>query len=534
MWVRLHLSDLCDQKSDAEILAALNNLPADLPQTFDRILRKRMKSHDIDLGSRIFRWTAVAKRPLALAELREAIAVEPFQEDWRGECMINDMKKAMACCGNLIFVDEEDDTVHFTHSSVKQYLSSETFDDSLRSYYIDLEKSDTEAGVTCVTYLNFSVFEQQVAPRAAIKTDITSIPSKILSKALPNRLALRLLKRYNTRNTSSVLLDKPLVDPTTSYHQMSLFDRFPFQQYAKQYWLFHTRCLDETPRKLMRMSCKLIEEANWRDTLSGTPWTIEDWNKKALKVLDWVAEENHLTLVSLILDSWGSGYCNQLLKACVRTGRDKLVETILSSGAPDPTTDILQQALEKAAGDGHLAMAKLILDYTGVSGTTTIQLGSTLYFAAQGGHSAMVDLLLAANLSGADHEAYKDAFTVAALFGNLAIVERLEQETIIDQGTLCNGLVKAASRGHVSLVRNVLKYLDYVSPRASRLALVGAAEGGHESVVEVLLQRLYPRTTEASLETSFLETSLRAAIEKARMNGHTAVARRLEEKIRQF
>lgn len=159
LWVKFQLSDLCDQRSDSQILAALEDLPADLPQTFGRLLRKYEKSHDINLGSQIFRWIAVAKRPLTLAELREAIAVEPFQEDWKGQNMVNDMKTEIACCGNLIFVDEEDDTIQFTHFSVKQYLCSDMFENSLQPYHIAPEKAEAEIAIVCATYLNFAVLK---------------------------------------------------------------------------------------------------------------------------------------------------------------------------------------------------------------------------------------------------------------------------------------------------------------------------------------------------------------------------------------
>ncbi len=146
MWVKLQLDDLCDQKSDEQILAVLDNLPQNLPQTFGRILRRYTKRNDFDVGRQIFRWAAVSKRPLTLAELREALATEPLQKDWKAERQMNDMKKAVACCGNLIFVDEEEHTVHFTHSSVKQYLLSDALDKSLQSYKIDLEEADADIG----------------------------------------------------------------------------------------------------------------------------------------------------------------------------------------------------------------------------------------------------------------------------------------------------------------------------------------------------------------------------------------------------
>ncbi|KAI4127094.1 MAG: hypothetical protein LQ338_003380 [Usnochroma carphineum] len=78
LWVKLQLHTLREKKSDQQILDALDRLPRNLPQTFERILAKFTEAEDIEIGSQIFRWAAVAKRPLTTQELREAIGIEPL------------------------------------------------------------------------------------------------------------------------------------------------------------------------------------------------------------------------------------------------------------------------------------------------------------------------------------------------------------------------------------------------------------------------------------------------------------------------
>ncbi len=78
LWVKLQLHTLRRKRSDELLLAALNDLPRDLPETFRRILSRYTEADDIDIGRQIFRWIAIAKRPLTLEELREAIGTKPL------------------------------------------------------------------------------------------------------------------------------------------------------------------------------------------------------------------------------------------------------------------------------------------------------------------------------------------------------------------------------------------------------------------------------------------------------------------------
>ena len=78
LWAVLQIQHICAQKSDHEILEAIQNHP-DLPTTFERILQKLSQTKDVRFASRIFDWLAIVKRPLMLWELREAVAIEPLQ-----------------------------------------------------------------------------------------------------------------------------------------------------------------------------------------------------------------------------------------------------------------------------------------------------------------------------------------------------------------------------------------------------------------------------------------------------------------------
>ncbi|MCJ1319882.1 hypothetical protein MMC15_005218 [Xylographa vitiligo] len=148
---------LCAQRTDYDIIKALEDLPEDLPQIFERILRSLLQTNDIKFASRIFNWLAVAKRPLMLEELREAIAIQPRKTEFDAAYLVNDITQTLICCGCLVFVDEEQETVHFTRHSVKQYLLQRSSDPLPSDYHVEIEVADTYAGEICITYLSFDV-----------------------------------------------------------------------------------------------------------------------------------------------------------------------------------------------------------------------------------------------------------------------------------------------------------------------------------------------------------------------------------------
>jgi hypothetical protein len=142
--VAFQLDSICSQETDESIVDTLQSLPKDLPETFDRILRKLEQSKPADprLRKMIFELVAAAQRPLTMEELSHAISVVPGDTTWNVKKLVNDMHKTLDCCGSLLVVDEEHLTVHFTHHSVKQHLLSDFIDLNVRRYRVRLPEAD--------------------------------------------------------------------------------------------------------------------------------------------------------------------------------------------------------------------------------------------------------------------------------------------------------------------------------------------------------------------------------------------------------
>ncbi|KAL8855682.1 MAG: hypothetical protein Q9178_007693 [Gyalolechia marmorata] len=534
LWVKLQLQTLSEKRSDQQIIDTLKYLPRDLPQTFERILSRFTETEDVDIGSKIFRWAAVAKRPLTLEEIRQAIGIAPLQDTWNAKCFINDIKKAVACCGNLIFIDEEQQTIHFTHSSVQQYLLSRPANKSSSRYHIDLEEADAYAGAICVTYLNLSVFNKQLIRTPKANLSAAAITSTVIKNSLPvgnsaNKIALRIL-RHRDQSTKSVqrLLEEAAGDNELT-RRSAVLGQYSFYPYAQRFWLDHTKKgIAPDSGKLWRLWYNLLEDAHWRDTLSSQPWTLEDWKEGSTNIVQWIVENNHCSLARLLVErELARGNLEILIEGAAAMGFTELTKIGLSSRNIPQT--ILYSSLNLAAKGGHLAVVERLLQE--VADVST----SVLEAAARGGHLVVVERLLQEK---ADVDT-RTALQAAAEGGHRAVVERLLQE---EANVSNSALEVAAGVGHLAMVETILQ--ENADFNAAATALKAAAGGGHLAVVERLLQEeANVNTTATALKVaageSYLAVVWRLLQDKAEVNaaaaalkaaaggGHLAVVERL-------
>ncbi|KAL9023850.1 MAG: hypothetical protein Q9196_006931 [Gyalolechia fulgens] len=535
LWVKLQLDSLCQKKSDKQIIDTLNHLPRDLPETFERILAIFTEPDDIAIGKQIFRWLAVAKRPLTVNELREAIAIEPLQDVWKPECLVNDMNTALACCGNLVLVEEEQQTIHFTHSSVQQYLCSDLAKKSRSRYQVNLDAADADAGAICVTYLNLPVFGKQIARTPKIDLNTTAITSAIVKSTLPagiytNKIALRLLRRQDrsSKSLQRLLEDTAGIDELT--RQVAMLERFSFLSYAQAFWLEHTKQrISPYPGKLWSLWCNLLEDSRWRDTLAGYPWTFEDWEKGSTNLMEWIAVNNHCSLAQLLFDSGRvltDGNLRMLVETAAERGHRELIEVGLISEKIPPT--LWHSTLQSAAGGGHLAMVETLLETkTDVTATRFYDNMSALQAAAEWGHLAVVERLLQekVNIDAASGSLGAVALQAAAKGGHLAVVERLLQAKADANACGLEGITAlqaAVEGGYLAVVEKLLQAKANVNAahhNNGRTALQAAAEKGHQAVVEKLLQ--------ANANVNALDRHGRTALQAAAEGGHLAAVEKL-------
>jgi hypothetical protein len=301
------LESICAELTDEAILNALQCLPRDLPGTFDRILHKldQQKGCDPDLRRKMFALLAAAQRPLTTDELREAISIEPGETNWDPKKLVNDIHKAIAGCGSLLVVDEEDSSVRFAHHSVKQYITSVSGDPAIAAYHVPWSASDLFMGEICVTYLNLGIFDTQLT-RAKNRTTVQphTMTSNIVGNTLPRitgrNIALKLLKsRKNVDFDLGARLQEIAAEAESSNGARS--PEHPFLAYAKDFWLFHTRRFDQREQGAYHLWLRLIDD---RVPVVTLPWAPSHWSQLGAEFLDWTLNNAHGALFRKIIEEF--------------------------------------------------------------------------------------------------------------------------------------------------------------------------------------------------------------------------------------
>ena len=187
----------------------------------------------------------------------------------------------------------------------------------------------------------------------------------------------------------------------------------------------------------------------------------------------------------------------EALIALSRLGWTELVEIVLPACGKEATS----KALEAAAGNGHLAMAAMLLPHSDPKAGDSQALST----AAENGHLAVAELLL----PHSDPKACgSQALRLAAEKGHLAVVELLLPHSDPKAGDSW-ALRWAAEKGHLAVVELLLPHSD---PKAKdSLALYWAVRNGHLAMAAMLLPHSDPKANRSH------------PLKEAAANGHLAM-----------
>ena len=154
-WAALNLDELqlC-RGNDRQARQALHRIPDNVEANYLQVL-ENIDRHDLESAESIFEWLCVSKRPLTSIELAEAAGLSD-PSDVRRICTSN-LVTSSAETVNFGGRQEEGEMVRFAHSSVKEYILSE----SLRSapgrasrFYVSVTKAHAHVALCCLKYLN--------------------------------------------------------------------------------------------------------------------------------------------------------------------------------------------------------------------------------------------------------------------------------------------------------------------------------------------------------------------------------------------
>ncbi|KAL0633451.1 hypothetical protein Q9L58_007664 [Maublancomyces gigas] len=128
LWVALVIKDLSSCFLEAEVDTRLETLPKGLYGYYDSILG-RIPSEHRERAKQMLMWIVYAARPMTLVELNTALAISTASTTLNiKNGQSHNLKLELETrCGMLIeFREGSNETVHLTHQSVKEFLTSET------------------------------------------------------------------------------------------------------------------------------------------------------------------------------------------------------------------------------------------------------------------------------------------------------------------------------------------------------------------------------------------------------------------------
>ncbi|RHZ59573.1 uncharacterized protein CDV56_101052 [Aspergillus thermomutatus] len=344
------------------------------------------------------------------------------------------------CCG-LTFINEEDNTVHYVHQSVKQHLFTIH---SLHSPDFDMARIDQHLGFLCMTYLDFTDFKRQLMK---VKEG-SNIPIKPLqlgtfpisrSSNVTSRIALKLLSyRRQLQHLSAQELERKaqevLGDLESSRLELEIQKRdFQFFNYAWTYWINHVADLDpDAENKMWRLFCRCVEG---NDILACRPWESKQQNhgerSNIPKEIQWLVPHGHYSLL-LYYAKHQSHILTENVKRqilCNTAIHDRYRFTELIIQQMNTSRETLNRGLLYASREGCNGSVTILLQAAAYVNARVCD-RTALQAAAGGGHLEVVERLLAAradvNAPAADDYG-RTALQAAAEGGHLEVVGRLKQ-----------------------------------------------------------------------------------------------------------
>nr|XP_036577992.1 nacht domain protein [Colletotrichum truncatum]KAF6785122.1 nacht domain protein [Colletotrichum truncatum] len=291
LWAFLTIEDICTRRNDDEVREALLDIPRNLPETFDRALRRIDQKGNTEIAQSVFKWTAAVNSPLTLSQFAEVLKIKINQRSSQESQRINGINRLPAWCENLVQVEEGSETVHFSHHSISAYLLGST-EKPNHLFNLDLRDCDGFVGEICLTYLNFSDFQRALAGRPhdnLTPTTPNNVPHKVVDRTVESLMAKKYGKGIARLIKMQFKESQPLSLGRSAMPDMSSADGlsdtnmtrdYPFLRYAKENWPWHTRNIS-TSSRTWRLWNNIDASADY------APWTNLDWNPPGIPRRDF-------------------------------------------------------------------------------------------------------------------------------------------------------------------------------------------------------------------------------------------------------
>jgi ankyrin repeat protein len=506
LWVKLQLGTLCLAGREEGVRAILQDLPKDLDETYDRLLRRLARSESQELIRRMFECIIAARRPLTMEELCEGMAFTIEDSCWDAKKIpLNDLD-VIATYGGLVVFDEITRVIQLAHYTIYQYL----LQDGPKSYYqFNIKDANRHLGNLCIAYLSFEDFKTQVTPYG------------IASPVSPAETVM------SSTDVSSITIGfRQSLPPNTPPGQPS-FEKFGLLRYARRNWLWHAARFTQNDHPTRRdiLFQNLVTQKQL--PFEFKPWPANFLGNPYPDLVGWAVVNNNPTLINSL-----AGFDPMFnFKEYIRDSANWVFKAVVNNS-------ISSEQQESIA-------------YTQDTWTENFPMHGWMYFkmliACRKGNLAILDLCrpgldkeerpwaqfrahLILEASAANQNTIIDSFH----FGQQRPNDQCRSFTTEYAGQLCNALERAALAGHTDLVRK----LGRAGWSASNIfgsesstgicALHNAILGSNSDVVEALLAALEITIYDPSQPISQSDSRLgikTAAFCKAASSGNVAVVK---------
>ncbi|KAJ7278147.1 ankyrin repeat domain-containing protein [Mycena rebaudengoi] len=480
---KLHIDSLTIKNTVKAVREALKSLPTDLEQTYkeamDRI--ESQSQDDRNIAKRVLIWIANAKRPLSVAELQEAIAIEPGTKTLDRDGLL-DLEIILSVCAGLVVINHADGSVRFIHYTTQDYMD-----------HVQTSKfpnAQTEITRGCLTYVLYDDFLQ--LPVSLDEQDALVQDHALLEYSFHYCLV------HAAGQPELILRDMILaflLHGSRWLHKFWLLI-LSHKQYTPSPWDFHYGNEKLYTCLLISALFNLQETAKY---LLAHNTSIQDQHKE--QSLIGAAELGNLGMVELLIsqganvNAEGGRYGNALQAASLK-GDEAVVQLLFNGGADvNAVGGLYGNALQAASLNGNEAVVQLFLNRGVDVKVQGGHYGNALQAASLHGHEAVAQLLLA---RGADVNAlggyYGNALQAASFGGHAEVVELLLNrgaDVNAVGGNYGNALQAASFDGHAAVVELLLDQGANVNQQGGGYgtALQAASFGGHEIVIQLLLDK---------------------------------------------
>ncbi|KAL8993727.1 MAG: hypothetical protein Q9188_007253, partial [Gyalolechia gomerana] len=462
MLAKLYISAIKVKTSPEEVKDALEALPQGYDDSYKATM-ERIEATSLanpndtssSLAKRALMWVVCSYRPLSLAELQEALAIDIDKPDSRSSYRY-DKETLLEITAGLLYVNGDETSVNLCHTTALEYFN---------------------------------------------KTQATWFPNPASKIA---RCCLQYLGRPELAESCVGIREDEEFEKRTNHH--------PFLAYAYSYWGNHA--YDARPdTKVQDAVIHYLEDSKRLDSFVQAAWYLHStssasWDIRkgatSLHVAAWFGlteAVTHLLDQGLDVDTQDpADGLTPLILAC-RCGKAETVELLLSRGA---SINVRNHSDSTALFDAVIANQPAVMAVLLRNPKLNVNEEhlhnserTALMFAAKDDYLDVLGNLLddpRIKVNKKDLEG-STALIIAAKAGNTDSVRRLLKHNDIDIDSIdqnrCSALIHAARNGWDEIVEQLLSKgaNPSIKDQDGGTALLRAIDNGHSEVVQIMLER---------------------------------------------